>query len=290
MKQEKSTFKLSDGTECDIHTFRGEVIDRSTGHVVSVEQGEGFILPSSRGDGGFNMNYIPGQVSSTVHQKQTVWLHDAAGGEESFNLDAVAPLEVRNGHQMSVAYVSSSSTQSWWIAGAKNHKTGRAKTLDNAVTLNQAFAGAVPTPMRNYSGSWLLWALLIISLAAGMFFYVSAGQAHQSRWRADSVVRRDQCESPGMWWTPARHAANKACIKRANTREWQVAVDKAYGVRAAADRDFDRFIISLIGSGVVGFFVLIAMGIRRGMFRKRMFQSFVDGVRDATGAALAAAH
>jgi hypothetical protein len=132
MSHASHPFKLTDGTECQVIVYTGFVVRRTS-------------------------------------DPQVLTLRDEQGQENQFNVESLAPLDGRLGHELGLAFVKAGDNGPQWLAGARNHKTGQTRrTLEMA----KVFEGVVQDPMHGYVRSPLLTTVLSISaglaIAAGL--------------------------------------------------------------------------------------------------------------------------
>lgn len=282
MHIEESDFDLPDGTRLKFHSASGEVISQSNETLTRVHQGAATVLPQSGGKG---TAVIPGQVYSTVEQRQSVWLRGKDGAEQQFELDAVAPLGVLAGHKVSLVFVSSEQGAPLALAAATNHKTGEVRQVDGAAL----FHAVVPAPMAGYKPSKLLWSLMFVAAAAGAFSFASGTNANSVLQRAEATARFAQCDTPQPWWTKAQHEAHKACTARLASKDFQRDVAASYARARDAERTIARAQWVAIGAIAGAFVVLCLMGYRRAAFSSDLRRAFVDRFQDGLARALTSA-
>jgi hypothetical protein len=147
---------LSNGQRIRLVTLTGTVVGTQQDSWTSVNQGAATVLSKDL--------VIPGQVYSTTHVKQEVWLRGADGKEQCVEL-AGFNIPAREGHVVSVLWGGPARRESGGCFGARNHTTGEVRC--DVTVLGQSLK---EWKLKVGAGSslalWTLGAALILSLWA----------------------------------------------------------------------------------------------------------------------------
>lgn len=158
----KATHTLSNGQELWLCTFTGEVVDQSRTSTVSVTQDAPFVLSKTL--------VVPGQVRSTTHAQQELWLRDRDGKERSIMMSDIG-LAARAGHTVTVLWGATTACETGWLFAARNHTTGDIRSdvlsLGRELRAWRLNVGA--------SSSFLSWVGGVAAMAAIPAFLFSRG-------------------------------------------------------------------------------------------------------------------
>lgn len=145
---------LSNKQEFWAATFTGEVIEANRQTHTHIHQTPGHSM-GTRG-------YIPGTVYSTQSTSDEVWLRDADGVEQRFELGAHAPA-MRVGHKVTVLWGAASHVERGPYLGIYNHTSGeRVCSIKRAGAQYRSVLGIKP----RLGGHLLGWATTGAALAA----------------------------------------------------------------------------------------------------------------------------
>jgi hypothetical protein len=109
---------LSNGQRIRLATLTGTVVGTQQDSWTSVNQRAATVLSKDL--------VIPGEVYSTTHVKQEVWLRGADGKEQCFELSGFN-IPAREGHVVSVLWGGPARRESGGCFGAFNHTTGEVR-------------------------------------------------------------------------------------------------------------------------------------------------------------------
>lgn len=116
----RKDIKCKNGNEFWLCKFTGKVVSQRQWSETNINQGSATVMTSQHG----NHTVIPGRITTSVSNKQDIWLVNEEGEEQNFQFSN-ANFPVRDGHEISVVWCggksSNTGTNLWALNKSNNN-------------------------------------------------------------------------------------------------------------------------------------------------------------------------